>query len=81
MDNVFRFHTDPHKALPQKLAERINSIGTASPPASTEEQTALPSSTTTMRIMAAHEMFTITLPGEEEQEFTQPPKQTEPQSK
>ncbi|KIH53308.1 von Willebrand factor type A domain protein, partial [Ancylostoma duodenale] len=27
MNNVFRFHTDPHKALPQKLAERINSIG------------------------------------------------------
>lgn len=27
MDNVFRFHTDPHRALSQKLAERINSIG------------------------------------------------------
>ncbi|KAL6728166.1 hypothetical protein Aduo_009967 [Ancylostoma duodenale] len=79
MNNVFRFHTDPHKALPQKLAERINSIGAAMPPASPEELTTLPPITTTMRIMAAHEMFTITLPREEVQEATQPPKQTEPQ--
>ncbi|KAL6728164.1 hypothetical protein Aduo_009965 [Ancylostoma duodenale] len=45
MNNVFRFHTDPHKALPQKLAERINSIGAAMPPASPEELTTLPSNT------------------------------------
>ncbi|CAJ0599339.1 unnamed protein product [Cylicocyclus nassatus] len=62
MDNVFRFHTDPHKRLSQKLAERIMSLSSAATLSVAPATATQPTPTTTMRILGPHEMFTISMP-------------------
>ncbi|WKX98425.1 hypothetical protein Q1695_013817 [Nippostrongylus brasiliensis] len=60
MDNVFQLRHDIKNSLPKKIAQRINSIATESP------------TTETFKVKDGHEMFTIALPTEQEEQRPRP---------
>ncbi|KHJ80192.1 hypothetical protein OESDEN_20138 [Oesophagostomum dentatum] len=70
MDNVFHFHADPQKSLPLKLAERINTLSSIPSPPQFEPLSTIEPPTTTIRILGAHDMLTVSLPSEEYDEVT-----------